>query len=279
MESMKPSLDGPLAKIARARDHIKGLQDAAKTGVEDAAGHVVIEDEGEWKVVRMVLDKPLPIEISTILGDVIHNLRSSLDHLAWQLVLASGSKPGKWTSFPIYGNEADFRRDVLERDPSRSPGPLQGIEGDSPVLALVTELQPYNTPDPPQFEPGMGPRTNSLFLVHKLSVIDKHRHVHLCAMQQPAEAPFMDRLAWDPGVLVESRTIGLMDGIEDGTEIARLRFSGGPEPQVRVERPLALETAFTIEFSDGAAVSLGVGVISTLADNVEASILRFSDFF
>jgi hypothetical protein len=45
---------------------------------------------------------------------VAHNLRSSLDHLAWQLVEANGGapsdKPGQQTAFPI--------RDVLPESPT-----------------------------------------------------------------------------------------------------------------------------------------------------------------
>jgi hypothetical protein len=36
-----------------------------------------------------------------IIGDALHNLRSALDHLYYQVVLACGGKPTKWTIFPI----------------------------------------------------------------------------------------------------------------------------------------------------------------------------------
>jgi hypothetical protein len=37
-----------------------------------------------------------------ILGEIIHDLRSSLDHVVWQLVIANGSLPGYWNQFPIF---------------------------------------------------------------------------------------------------------------------------------------------------------------------------------
>ncbi len=39
---------------------------------------------------------------SVVVGDVIHNLRSALDHLAWQLVILDGGQPNDSTQFPIY---------------------------------------------------------------------------------------------------------------------------------------------------------------------------------
>ena len=35
-----------------------------------------------------ITPKPVPLEISFMAGDVVYNLRSTLDHLAWQLALA-----------------------------------------------------------------------------------------------------------------------------------------------------------------------------------------------
>ena len=36
-----------------------------------------------------------------ILGEILYDLRSSLDHLVWQLVLANGQTPGRHNEFLI----------------------------------------------------------------------------------------------------------------------------------------------------------------------------------
>ena len=41
------------------------------------------------------------VEWSLILGDLLHNLRSALDHLAWQLVVDGGGTPSQDTNFPV----------------------------------------------------------------------------------------------------------------------------------------------------------------------------------
>lgn len=148
-----------------------------------SAGKAFIEDEGDWKVVRIALGE-FPIGPSIISGDLVHNLRSSLDHLAWQLVKVSGGEPGGWTYFPIYGNKDDFIRDVKQRAKKRGPGPLDGIEVDGPIWALVEGYQPYkNTKLPPWMPNPMHPerwmsRLTSLGIVNALSRIDKHRMIH-----------------------------------------------------------------------------------------------------
>lgn len=52
-------------------------------------------------------DRPPPDDDrwGLIAGDCVHNLRSALDHLAVQLVIANGGAAGNKTSFPIW-----FRR-------------------------------------------------------------------------------------------------------------------------------------------------------------------------
>src|SRR5260370_38852808 len=46
--------------------------------------------------------RPPPPEISLTLGDCLHDFRSALDHLMWQLVLATGGQPTASTQFPIF---------------------------------------------------------------------------------------------------------------------------------------------------------------------------------
>lgn len=65
----------------------------------------------------------LPARASLILGDVVHNLHGSLDHLAWALVMrgrAPNLSPGKLSQvyFPIEFTNRDFR-DVI---PKKLPG-------------------------------------------------------------------------------------------------------------------------------------------------------------
>jgi hypothetical protein len=55
--------------------------------------------------------QPTPIRLTAILGDVIHNLRSSLDHLAFQLVwVGTGAQPSN-IYFPIAVTKQSIRNE------------------------------------------------------------------------------------------------------------------------------------------------------------------------
>lgn len=45
--------------------------------------------------------QPVPDDIKLVVGDAIHNLRSSLDHLAWQLVEATDPAPSFYISISL----------------------------------------------------------------------------------------------------------------------------------------------------------------------------------
>lgn len=99
--------------------------------------------------------------LNTIIGELLHNLRSALDHLAWQLVLNAKGTPTDDTKFPI---------EAPTTNPQGKQG-TPGVAGDvSPkAKALIRSAQPYQW--------GARYREHPLWLLHKLWNIDKHRHV------------------------------------------------------------------------------------------------------
>ena len=54
----------------------------------------------EW-VERFQIREEPPLRLGVILGDCVHNLRSCLDHIAWQVTLLDGGTPNDETQFPI----------------------------------------------------------------------------------------------------------------------------------------------------------------------------------
>jgi hypothetical protein len=104
----------------------------------------------EWKVVRA---DPLPSSLSLSAGDVIHNLRSALDHLIYQLVIANGGKPDTSTAFPLWRTKALYM--------ANRPGSAKGIS--EAAFDVLHGLRPYKRGNP------------SLWALHRLDIIDKHR--------------------------------------------------------------------------------------------------------
>jgi hypothetical protein len=54
-----------------------------------------------------VLKEP-PLSLSVLIGDCLYNLRSALDHLAWQLAIYNGNQPSSHTEFPIFLEQKRF---------------------------------------------------------------------------------------------------------------------------------------------------------------------------
>jgi hypothetical protein len=115
---------------------------------------------------------------SVIVGDCLHNLRSALDYLAYQLVLVSGNKPNESTQFPIRKSSYGARRGRFRRwlGGKSQPAEISGGVRDD-ILKVVQAIQPYNR----------GNRIGEqLWMLHQLDVIDKHRQLLLTTVAVPA---------------------------------------------------------------------------------------------
>lgn len=96
-----------------------------------------------------------PIEWSILVGEILHHLRSVLDQLIWQLMLASGRQPDSKTEFPI-----------CESAPKLQSAKVMKYL-DPVSLAVINELKPY-----------LG-GNDLLWKLHRLDITDKHRHLIL----------------------------------------------------------------------------------------------------
>jgi hypothetical protein len=150
-----PHLQGSRVKLERARRHIAELRAAYVEYLKSKPLLVhPTEAENGDQVWIAKFQQPIPVEWAAILGDAIHNTRSALDLMVWQLVELNGQKPGKSTFFPI----------GLRPSPDFSATMLASLKGCSPhIVRLVQKLRPYKG--------GNG----KLCLLHELDIIDKHR--------------------------------------------------------------------------------------------------------
>lgn len=236
---MSLDLTGPRAKAERGLEHLKALYDGMPAFFEPYSQKepVYHSFDGTWHTVRFrpVIGE-LPLRWSLVCGDAMHNLRSALDHLIRQLVLAGGNEPGRWNSFPIYTDPEDFDRDVRNRKKKRGPGPLEGIDPDGQAWAAIEQAQPYYSSHP---------SADPLAMLKTLDDMDKHRTL-IVNMLFPAEQEIWDLVGWHPaGELLEHRFADERLSQEHETEILRLRFSEAwPDPQVSMKGSLAIEPAF-----------------------------------
>lgn len=277
-----PTLEGVALKLLRARHHLDSLRDVCDKAIKESTGEPFVEREGDWEVVRVPI-REFPSWASIVSGDYVHNLRSALDHLVWQLVKVSGAKPGPWNSFPTYGDKDDFIRDVKQRAKKRGPGPLMGIDPSGPIWALIERHQPYNNTKLPPWLPtdmpdrdSWKPRLTHLGILNALNNVDKHRTIHGFSVLPGKDQPINKSLDWSSdAVLVQQIDRESWEPLEDGAELARFRFRPGVEPNVRVTGPVVFQAGFEAEFAKGK----GITVLMPSMDELQIGVQRLIDSF
>ncbi len=172
---MQPTVDdGYALKLRRAHYHLDDLNCAITAWFNGDHHAVRVEQDcnGVYQFILRVDDLPLE-PFSLLIGDILHNLRSSLDQLAFALLTAyTQPVPDNLagdSEFPIFG----------DLDRRKKPGAGSGmfraakrkIEGIHPSAKTVIEgLQPYHRGNLFVDDP--------LWRLHDLSRIDKHRLIH-----------------------------------------------------------------------------------------------------
>jgi hypothetical protein len=160
---MPASLVGVRAKIARAEQHLQDFETAWRTH-SAISTHVVLESieelpEGRRATVSITSGQ-LALDLGVPLGDAVHNLRSSLDHLVCQLAVAAGNPAAcDKTQFPIFATDTPDNRRRIQRWIRHTTTAAQ---------AEIVAFQPFNR------QPN-DPSSDLLWLLSELDNIDKHR--------------------------------------------------------------------------------------------------------
>lgn len=140
---MTHPLDGCWAKIDRAEESIKILEGeaAAFFATDPAPIKVVKEHRGLEYVFVAYGDPQVPLRFAVLAGEIIHHLRSSLDHLVHALVIKSGNVPTRRHQFPICSTEKNFQDSCKEALKYLSPSARKLIAAAQPY----TQAKPHNT--------------------------------------------------------------------------------------------------------------------------------------
>jgi hypothetical protein len=151
-------------KFQRAQSHLQQLEARIAEWQKHVGTSLFGESDPEDARFQIFYfqNDPVPDEkLSPIIGDVVQNLRASLDHLCFEL--ATGfrgpltKKQERSARFPIHRSEAEFR--------DGSPD-LLGLVG-SEACAILQRLQPYSS-RPDKMEAG-----DLLWQLHELGVSDQ----------------------------------------------------------------------------------------------------------
>lgn len=150
-------LTGPRAKAERAKKHVQDLNIALKAFFDSKPYTVGTKHNPNTRQLIYYLTgvAEVPSHIATIAGDAIHNMRASLDYLAYQLVLVGTGSPGpfRYVYFPIFESAKEYEERKLERIKGMRPEAIKAID-------LV---KPYKGGN------------DQLWRLHQLDLVDKHR--------------------------------------------------------------------------------------------------------
>jgi hypothetical protein len=151
-----PDFGSVLAKYGWARKHVSGFEAAVEDFRRSNPHTIGRENSVETDQVRFCVQQVpvIPDELAFMLGDTLHSLRSTLDHLAYALVIAAGGTPNRDTSFPICKSAKNF--------PGLSRLKLPSLR--QPCYSVLDGVQPC--------EGGWGHR---IWQLHELDIVDKHR--------------------------------------------------------------------------------------------------------
>lgn len=254
---MAASLDGVRVKLRRANDHLAELRSRLGPIAGEATGSIVgapSEDDFSKLIYRVTRVPEIDPMIAAIAGDIVHNLRSALDHLAWQLVVLGNGQPTRETVFPLHESTMNQRGNprVLTIQP--------GIT-DPQIMAAVEAMQPYA-----ETEYGHDPRTDALGIIGRLDNIDKHRLlltvVHALDRDMPA---YWGSNEGDPSPRYDFN----LNALTAGDRVATFYFDGATPP-ARFEPNLKL--AITIAEAD-ADWGQGLDVVEFL-DGLRRTVAR-----
>jgi hypothetical protein len=234
---MSDSLKGARLKLDRARNHLEVLGNELAAFNASEPYRIVHEpnvDASEHFFRAKVLKDP-PSFLSVIIGDILQNMRSALEHLVWGLALkAKGSEPSRAISFPIYRTEsAFFEVNKKTGNYSTRSGAHKIAEVVDPrVRAAIQELQPYK---------GKVPDEDWLFILNELARVDRHQSLSVIQGVNPSvtygwrkrgtRGPFV----MDTGV-IQRTDVWLLKPFEDDAIIGHFKFTE-PEMEVKFQSP------------------------------------------
>lgn len=228
---MSGGFDGAWWKWAWAAVHADSLYEEISSFVADDGPEPLQQVRADYRPDEQAFDlvitemTPLPDEWGLRLGDIAHNYRSALDHVAWAAVARSGvaldPKRERAVAFPVCETEAHFEQ--------RHPSCLPGVTGAD--LALIRQAQPFHEDEPQQ---------HALVLLQEFNNMDKHRSLHPSRLWPTGGAAKLSRVQDCEVLEASERPKGRL--LEVGAPFHRLPVRvTGPNPRLQVEMRFVCE--------------------------------------
>jgi len=246
-----------LWKVYRAKTHFAELQTEVHRYFETNPGKVVREVGGnpDEYVGNFQPDGPVPGRVSIIMGDCIQNLRSSLDYLVWELVLAAKNTPERLNMFPICSTQEFFEQQLARHR-------LDGVAADA--IEEIKSLQPYHHGN--DFDKAV------LWVIDDLCNINKHRRVLLTDLfGGPSDIELQS---------IGGELFGRVTRIKKNAKIGPYPIVDGPKGR-GVQVDVDPKIAAIIAINEGTAQNVEITLfLAEMLKYVELTVLpRFERFF
>lgn len=264
MLSKSVNLESVDAKLHRATEQLQAISDHISEWNSlkplKLSAHLSANRRGLVFIFEEFIFTPDFLRWGVIFGECIHNIRSSLDNLAFALALSHKNPPtnSRTISFPIFQDADTFEQ--------RGRGNISQLPPEA--ASLIEKLQPFNR----HAANGL-PTNNLLHILHQMNNDDKHRVPQLVLLR-PATINYEGnilladdfpqhgeiQILLDGGILVPGRVVAEI------VAPAKIKSSEGE-----------LKGEYTVAFSgqEIAAVSL----IDAMITEVNAVVNQFRGYF
>lgn len=157
-------ITGSRLRVERASKHLNELERKARSFIDRHPEQFTSQLDIQifnYVIYDIAPNRPPPVTFGPVFGDVVHNLRSTLDHIAWNLALrnlvGTGNDPFDKTAFPLIRNFTE--------------GSISGF------WRLARDILPDAIPDIVDLQPAHGgnPGDHPLAVLDRLWNADKHR--------------------------------------------------------------------------------------------------------
>jgi hypothetical protein len=141
-------------KLNRAKELLESLRKEVKIFLDSQPYRIGTKRDSDARLIYFLTEvKEVPENITTLAGDILQNLRSALDHKAYELFRANSAGEGKHVYFPIDRDKASYEASK-ER---KTKGMSQAAKD------FFDSIKPYKDGN------------HILWQIHELNNLDKHR--------------------------------------------------------------------------------------------------------
>lgn len=220
-------------KLLRADVHIDALDEAVQDWL-DRGGYTLVEKtdaQTGYQIICAEIKEPPDPDWPLIIGDAVHNLRSALDHIAFDLTVAyqEDTNPGQPISrdlirssefpvIPTVNERTGMTGDAEHRFDSAAGSKLAGVHPDA--RAAIKAAQPYHR--------GAQSETHELWLVHDLDRVDKHRELIVTAAAAYVQNLTLGGTGFFPYLWIGG------GAVEHGTKVAEYAIPTGLAPHMQL---------------------------------------------